>query len=310
MNIDMDNNIDTDLGMDAMLNFDDVVLGTAGGLTAVRASTYTFDTLAAIYNQARIDYIVPMPMNAARLIDYVLLYDVKLEYSAVVENPASQPCGIIMLGIRGTRTWITRLGVIPNQRNSGCGRFMMDTMLNVSRQIGASKVQLEVIVGNVPAINLFQRVGFTHVRELLVLRRPPGQPSWSDQYELSQYPVMILDRDQILSALVERGSQPAWTEEMDSLLHVKDLRGLSVTLSDGERGWVIFQIDRFQISHITLSPRASLQMAKALLVALHTMFVRYDTKTENIARADPYVKAFEELGYIEVFGRVEMEKAL
>ena len=42
----------------------------------IPVSRFTYEQLAAIYNQTRVDYMVPMPMNAARLAEYITTYDV------------------------------------------------------------------------------------------------------------------------------------------------------------------------------------------------------------------------------------------
>ena len=44
---------------------------TSNAIKLIPASEFSIEQLAAIYNQTRVDYMVPMPMNAARLADYV-----------------------------------------------------------------------------------------------------------------------------------------------------------------------------------------------------------------------------------------------
>ena len=56
---------------------------TTNAVKLIPASQFTIEQLAAIYNQTRVDYMVPMPMNAARLAEYIATYDVKLEHSLV-----------------------------------------------------------------------------------------------------------------------------------------------------------------------------------------------------------------------------------
>src|SRR2546423_6025746 len=94
----------------------------AGNLTGVAASAYNFDTLAEIYNQARVDYIVPMPMNGKRMAEYVHNYDVDLDMSLIACNTDGEPCGLIMAGLRRDRSWVTRLGVIPHKRRAHVGQ--------------------------------------------------------------------------------------------------------------------------------------------------------------------------------------------
>ena len=87
----------------------------------IPASRFTIDELTAISNQPRVDYMVPMPMNAARLAEYVQTYDVDMRHSLVAsENGVLR--GVAMLGVRADRTWVTRLGVIPSTRRGGSAK--------------------------------------------------------------------------------------------------------------------------------------------------------------------------------------------
>ena len=44
----------------------------------VPASHFTMEQLADAYNQTRVDYVVPMPMSVARLVEYVNVYNVDI----------------------------------------------------------------------------------------------------------------------------------------------------------------------------------------------------------------------------------------
>ena len=48
------------------------------------------------------------------------------------------------------------------------------------------------------------------------------------------------------------------------------------------------------------------QVAKAMLANLHNQFPILDTHVENITVDDPHLPAFEELGYLDAFRRIEM----
>ena len=86
---------------------------TTDDIRLVPASQFTIEQLTAIYNQTRVDYMVPMPMNVARLAEYIATYDVDLDHSLVAMQ-GSELLGVAMLGMREGRAWITRLGVLPN----------------------------------------------------------------------------------------------------------------------------------------------------------------------------------------------------
>jgi hypothetical protein len=49
----------------------------------IPARAFSYEELTEAYNNTRVDYLVPMPMNAARLREYVETYDVDMDSSVV-----------------------------------------------------------------------------------------------------------------------------------------------------------------------------------------------------------------------------------
>jgi ribosomal protein S18 acetylase RimI-like enzyme len=271
---------------------------------AIATSAYTYDELATIYNDARTDYIVPMPMNGKRMGEYITAYDINLDASIVAVDPDDNlPNGICMLGVRDNRTWITRLGVIPERRRRKSGEFLMRAEIEETQKRGIKLVQLEVIKGNDPAYYLFSKIGFQPTRELLVIRRPPGA---LDSSLIPEMQVETIPETEIASYLVCRESGAAWTEETPSLLNAGGLRGLRVTLPDNECGWIIFQRSLFQLAHFVLAPNVSREMTNALIAAVHQQFPMQDTKIENVPTEHYAWSAYERYGYMVTFRRIEM----
>lgn len=274
---------------------------------AVPASEYTYKELADIYNQARVDYIIPMPMNARRMEEYVLHYDIVLEGSPVAIDPDDgQPNAIGMLGMRDDRGWITRLGVLPERRRHHTGQFLMQQMIDYARDQGCRLMQLEVIKGNEPAHHLFLKLGFELTRELMIIRRPPGK--LPDALKpMDGVVVETVEEDEELAALLaEREPGASWVEETASLLNIAKLRGLRATLPDGETGWIIFQRTPFQLTHFVLKPGISPQMVYALLAQIHSHYPLQDTKVENMPINHETWTYFQRYGYVEAFRRLEM----
>jgi ribosomal protein S18 acetylase RimI-like enzyme len=273
-------------------------------INLICANQYSIKELVNIYNQTRVDYMVPMPMNAARLEEYITTYDVKLEHSLVAKLPNGEMLGVIMLGVRSGRIWITRLGVIPNTRRLGIGKTLVKASLEKAKQLSINFCMLEVINNNIPAHQLFIKFGFQEVGELLVLRRPPFVKNNS----LSTANVQFLDRAQVLELIKQNLLMPAWTNQYETYSNATEISGLQVTLEDGSQGWMAFQRQKFMLSRFVIKTEKgdSVKVGQALLRQLHYQYPSLDTQVENIQSTDPHLPAFYESGYIESFRRVEM----
>jgi ribosomal protein S18 acetylase RimI-like enzyme len=275
----------------------------------VPASRFTIEQLTAAYNRTRVDYLVPMPMNTARLAEYIQHYDVDLERS-VVAFADEQMLGLGMLGVRPGRTWITRLGVLPGERRQGVGWVLAQALLAASEGLGAPRIILEVIKNNTPAYNLFLKSRFEVAGELVVLRRPPGPPPRAPVGE-----VRWLARADSLGCLAARPGPQAWLMETESLAHLEHLTGIHLVLPDGSRGWLVWQVQMFRgfpllLSHLTLHAERGnpVEVGRALLAHLYQQYPDLDTHTENIRASDPHLPALIDMGFVESFRRLEMHR--
>lgn len=273
----------------------------------VNARQFTIDELTQFYNQSRMDYIVPMPMNPARLRAYIDCYDVALEHSAVAIQ-GEQVLGLSMLGVRPGRTWITRLGVLPVRRRNGAGLALMQFHVDRSRELGVDNVTLEVIHNNVPAHQLFLKLGFRETRDLLILRRPPGPP----RVEAPSYRCEVLGEAEALALLEQRQSVPSWLDDLPSLRNTGNLMALKVETAAGGCGWLTCQSSIFQLGRLVLQTEAGdpAEVAFALAHALHTHHPAQDMKTENLPADDPHLPGLLAMGYLESFRRIEMRLCL
>ena len=269
----------------------------------VPAGLYTIDELVHAYNQSRVDYIVPMPMNAARLQEYVNNYDVDL-HASVVALWDDQIVGVGMLGVRPAGTWVTRLGVLPVKRRYGIGQRLMEYLIEKSRHLNVPSIILEVIKGNIPAERLFHKLGFRSMRELLIVRRPPGPPAMT----VGPYEFQMLGSQMALELLQQRSDDASWLTDTPSLRNAGALSALQVELRSGGQGWIAYQETTFQLRRLVLHTKLGdpYEVSLALLHALHTSYAATDTTVENIAADSPYWPAMQEMGYVESFRRVEM----
>jgi ribosomal protein S18 acetylase RimI-like enzyme len=269
----------------------------------IPARQFTFEELVQAYNQTRVDYIVPMPMNVARLREYVHNYDVDMDASTVAIE-GDQILGLAMLAVRPGHNWITRLGVLPVKRRRGSGQLLMEHLISQSRRLRVAYILLEVIKNNTPAHRLFLKLGFRELRELMIVRRPPGPPP----DDVRPYTVQTLDYHQAIGLLHQRRTVPSWLDETPSRINAGNLAALRVELETSDRGWLVYQATVFQLGRLALQTEVGdpHQVGLALMHALHTRHPATDTKSENLPVDDPHWSAMQAMGYLESFRRIEM----
>jgi len=274
----------------------------------ILASEFSFQQLTDIYNKTREDYIVPMPMSQAKMREYIYCYDIDLSQS-VVAMSRSGPVGLAMLGARDDKTWVTRVGVLPDGRQRGIGRSLMQAMIDNSRKLRAKQVILEVIKNNIPAQCLFECLGFKFVRELLVMRRPPVAINIAPPLNAQ---INMLGYEEALALLETRTDVSSWVTDNRSLYNSSNLAALTVDLPKFGRGWLVYQNTIFQLGRIILQTeaKAPAEIATVLLQYLHGQYPLQDTSLENLAVDDEHWTAFQRLGYLVSFVRVEMKLEL
>jgi len=275
----------------------------------IPADRFTIQELADLYNQTRVDYLVPMPMSADRLSEYVHDFDVDLRLSCVAHGTGGQVLGLSMLGVRKNIAWITRLGVIPSTRRTGAGSALMDCMLNHADSLGMRETRLEVIKNNEPAHQLFLKKGFVETETYLVMRHAPRPLPDSLQGD-----VTWLDFDQAMEKLESYPKHLTWINAFDAMKNSPDTEGLYIKLPNGDSGWLVYRNTKYTLrstlSHLIIhTERGKPQdVGMQLLSHLHTHYPHHDTYAENIHEHDPHLPAFHELGYFTNFSRIEMRR--
>jgi hypothetical protein len=214
--------------------------------------------------------------------------------------------GLAMMGVRGQRTWVTRMGVLPTRRRRGAGRALMLGLLAEAVGRNAQEMWLEVIHGNTPAHQLFLSLSFIETRDLLILRRPPGAPDSAPDKD-----VTLLSHQDAIRLLDSRSDQPSWLLESRSLLNAGNLAALRVERPD-LAGWLVFRADPFQLTHLVLRAEDGPpeQVGPTLLRALHHHYPTLDTVVDNLPADDPFIPAYTQLGYVVSFRRIEMRRPL
>lgn len=274
------------------------------------ANQYSLRQLTQAYNQTRSDYIVPMPMCVGRLREYIRLYDVDLSASWIA-NDRDRIMGLGMLGIRARRGWITRLGVLPEARREGIGGDLIRRLVETADERGIATLWLEVIKGNVPAIDLFEASGFAKTRELRVARRAAdgkGDASEITVKLLEAEKVTVGDKVSALTLLSLRNDRLNWLLETESMRNAENLQVLQARFKDGSAGWVSYHRSTDVLSQIVVEviKGAPSRVTYSLLALLHRSYRNLDAVVENIDVSDPRWPGFRAAGYLNTFDRIEM----
>lgn len=271
----------------------------------IPANRFTFQQLTEAYNQTRVDYLVPMPMNEARLREYVHAYDVTLSDSCVAMRDETM-LGLGMLGLRAQRGWVTRLGVLPSGRRQGMGQTILEALLNAAVRRQCREVWLEVIKGNEPAYQLFSKFGFIQTRELIVARRAPGAEARRIA-DLGIKRVTNLNHEDALILLAHRKERPNWLNEIETMHNLRNLSALLVEMNNGGRGWVTYHAGLLQLTRIVVEVVAGdpAEVAATVLHVLHRRHKRQDAIVENIFD-DALWQGYQAAGYFDAFHRIEM----
>ena len=97
--------------------------------------------------------------------------------------------GFTQINRRGsTDTWyISAVGVHPDFRRRGIAHKLVESEIDFVRQRQGKRLLLDVIEGNIPAINLYKKLGFENYTSNLQLeikpQPPPSNPSLPDGYQ-------------------------------------------------------------------------------------------------------------------------------
>ena len=213
------------------------------------ASRFTLAELAQIFNAGYEDYFTPFDLDEAAFRFMVETYDDDLDASrvAILDD---EPVGICKVAVRGDTGWVGGLGVNVPHRNKGIGVVLMRRTIEELRARGVRELWLEVLVQNEPAVRLYERLGFEHVRELEV---------WSlDELETERHELPSLALEDALG----REERPPWQRADAS---VSRLEGVHATGDD--RGSLVYRVAGGVASLLQCAARDA-DSARGLLGAL------------------------------------------
>lgn len=253
------------------------------------ASRWTHAELAEIFNAGYEGYFTPFTLDEAAFRFMVTTSDDDLDASrvAVVDG---EPAGICKLAIRGDRGWIGGIGVATAHRGTGVGEALMREVIDVARSRGLRELWLEVLTPNVPAIRLYEKLGFETVRDVEV---------WTldDFVADSNYlPASVTRVQERIRA--ERTWREPWQRADESVANYEGVEAL-----ESDRGAILFRRSGERVSllqGVAADEEAARELLEALpeeARALHWL---------NGPEGDPFNAAIAALGGTRAWTQHEM----
>ena len=246
-----------------------------------RSSEFSLAELASVFTASYQGYFIPFVVDETRLGYMVEGFDLDLSRSLVAVE-RERPIGLANLGLRGERTWLGGVGVVPDHRGSGVGESLTCMLLDQAREAGAREMVLEVIVENAPAIALYEKLGFGRTRELEVLSlAAAAEHSEARETDLGEG---------LKAVAATRGGPEPWQRAEETVANLARRRSPPRAITvDGAAA--VFSEDGDRVSLLqTAGDAAGLE---ALAAALRS---RGDVSALNFPAGEPVATALREAG--------------
>ncbi len=264
----------------------------------VPTAKLSYDHLAALLNQVYANYYIPVWLDEEQLKQMCYAEDIDLQKSvvALIDN---MPVGIALLSLRGDSGWVSGVGVLTPWRRQGIARQLVEHIQATAQAIGLRTLWLEVLTQNEAALALYQQLGFTWERDLLVLTLEPGT------FEPSPLPAGVApaSAEVVLTAYAAfHDIRLPWQRQLPSLQHrQKDFRALAFWEAKRLVGYILYHLQHGNhvVMDLGVDPAYPyrLRVAQTLLAAMHGARPDLGGYTINLPADDPLLPTFTGFRY-------------
>jgi GNAT superfamily N-acetyltransferase len=139
---------------------------------------------AELFNAAYEGYLVPFHIDESTVAAMTEAFDLDVDASRIAFRDG-RAVGLGNLGVRGEDAWIGGVGVVADARRSGVGEELMRALHEQARERHIQRIWLEVIVENIAAFALYEKLGYRTVRDVEVWSLPTTKDRESEAREAS-----------------------------------------------------------------------------------------------------------------------------
>lgn len=232
------------------------------------AASVSLEEYAAAFTSAFSGYRIPVTLDAAALAWRFRLEQYAPEESLIAYDGA-ELAGVAALAMRGDRGWVAGLALVPSQRGRGRGRELMAALIERARKCGVRRLSLEVLRGNEAARRLYESVGMTAARDLLLLGRPGERVDEASAFE-GAAPLQEAPPRELLEGCFARlhVEPPSWQRDLPTLLVKGRLRGFHLGPRSAPTAYALLSYGRDGNTHVSDLAAAGTDEAASLCAAL------------------------------------------
>jgi len=147
-----------------------------------------FDAVLEAFNEAFSDYLVPLTLTREQLAEMMRRRG-WVPDASVGAFEGARMVAFTLNAVEGDRAYDTGTGVIPTHRRRGLGRTMMQHSFDLLRD--CTSYTLEVLEGNVRAVELYRSLGFEVTRGLGCWRYEAPRVKGSETQSSSFHPLSL-----------------------------------------------------------------------------------------------------------------------
>lgn len=265
---------------------------------------------AAVINAAYADYNVPFHVTPKQMQDMVRFYDVDLARSWVARC-GDETVGIALLAHRGSRGWISAVGVVPAWRRRGIARRLMEALIGGAQAMGLRQLTLEVISANEAARQLYRSLGFRETRELLCWKFPAE----ADPLPIPREGLQRVSPDALWRYFQAWHDQPGcWQREEVTLRRMAGQATGYLLTMEGEPAGYCLVADRGEavaLLDVGINPQfGPVAAGRVLLQALSARYPGRPLTITNVPADSGLNRALAALHFLVVVRQQEMSRAL
>lgn len=275
-------------------------------------SNADFDSLHECFLTAFSDYEVDMRMSREQFRQRLTRDGIRLEISSGAFD-GDRMIGFCMNAVGQWQEKSTAYdggsAMIPEYRGRGIATEMFAFLEPKLKEAAVVQYLLEVLTSNVPATNLYRKLGFVETRRLAVFRSQRGTRNTEGKKDLRH----VEQPDWELFQSFWDG-YPSWQHSIDAVERVANERVIMGAYTDDACvGYGVVFVPQMNLMQLAISPQhRRLGIGSTILAALEAALeTAGPLKINNI---DEELKGtlafFESNGYNEVLGQYEMIKTL